>query len=158
MSGVGDRAAFDRIAGDNWPWYEGLLGGANYFDHGRNQLGTVEIVDPHDVSTADLPQTWTFTDEWYNLVPYPTRVRILAKVDEASLASGVAGGMGHPGHGAIHPIAWCQYYDGGRAWLTTLGHDGREFGDGTDFPGTLEFQKLIVGGIQSAAGMKPFCK
>lgn len=141
----------------NWPWYEGLIGGANYFDHGRNQLGTVEVTDPHDTSTRDLPRRWTFTDEWYNLVPYPSRVRILATVDESSLADGVTGGMGHPGHGAVHPVAWCQYYDGGRSWVTTLGHDARSFGDGADFPGALEFQKLIVGGIQSAAGMRPFC-
>ena len=142
----------------NWPWYEGLLGGANYFDHGRLQQGTVEVVHSQDTSTEGLPRHWTFTDEWYNLVPYPSRVRILATVDESTLASGVRGGMGHPGHGAIHPVAWCQYYDGGRSWVTTLGHDARQFGDGADFPGALEFQKLIIGGIQSAAGMKPFCR
>jgi hypothetical protein len=28
----------------NWPWYEGLLGNANYYDHGANQNGTVKIV------------------------------------------------------------------------------------------------------------------
>ena len=28
----------------NWPWYEGLLGNANYYDHGANQHGMVNIV------------------------------------------------------------------------------------------------------------------
>ena len=28
----------------NWPWYEGLLGNANYYDHGANQDGMVNIV------------------------------------------------------------------------------------------------------------------
>ena len=26
----------------NWPYYEGLLGNANYYNHGANQDGTVE--------------------------------------------------------------------------------------------------------------------
>jgi type 1 glutamine amidotransferase len=142
----------------NWPWYEGLLGGANYFDHGPNQPGTVRTVDRHDVSTRGLPPTWAYTDEWYNLVPFPSRVRVLASVDERSLAQGVRGGMGHPGHGDNHPVAWCQYYDGGRAFLTTLGHGATAFDPASANPGDQNFQKLIVGGILSAAGAQPFCR
>jgi uncharacterized protein len=142
----------------NWPWYEGLLGGANYYDHGPNQLATVQTVDRRDVATADLPERWQFTDEWYNLIPFPSQVRILLTVDEQTMANGVEGSMGHPGHGGNHPVAWCQYYDGGRAFLTTLGHDAKDFVTDGSFAGAAEFQKLIVGGIQSAAGMKPFCR
>src|SRR5690349_6500947 len=58
----------------NWPWYEGLLGGANYYDHGPAQPGTVRVVDRRDVSTKALPATWSYQDEWYNLVPFPSRV------------------------------------------------------------------------------------
>ncbi|MDX2816164.1 ThuA domain-containing protein [Streptomyces sp. PA03-5A] len=142
----------------NWPWYEGLLGNANFYDHGPNQTGTVRTVDRKDVSTKSLPSSWTFTDEWYNLVPAPTRVRVLAKVDESSLTRGVAGNYNHPGHGDNHPVAWCQYYDGGRAWLTTLGHDAKDFSTDGSFAGAKEFQNLILGGIQSAMGKTPFCK
>jgi type 1 glutamine amidotransferase len=142
----------------NWPWYEGLLGGANYYDHGPEQSGTVLTVNRKDVSTQRLPARWQFSDEWYNLVPFPSRVRVLATVDERSLAKGVRGSMDHPGHGDDHPVTWCQYYDGGRAWLTTLGHDAQDFGDGSAFPGAKEFQAMLVGGIQSAMGAKPFCR
>jgi len=142
----------------NWPWYEGLLGGANFYDHGPYQPGTVKTVDRHDASTKDLPAKWTFADEWYNLAPFPSEVRILAEVDESTLARGVRGGMGHPGHGAHHPIAWCQYYDGGRAWVTTLGHDAAAFATPPTAEGAANFQKLIVGGIRSAAGAAPFCR
>jgi len=142
----------------NWPWYEGLLGNANFYDHGPLQSGVVQTVDKRDVSTAALPDRWAFTDEWYNLIPFPTRVRVLATVDESTLLRGVRGSMGHPGHGDFHPVAWCQYYDGGRAWVTTLGHDARDFTDDTTFPGAQEFQKLILGGIESAMGKAPFCR
>jgi type 1 glutamine amidotransferase len=142
----------------NWPWYEGLLGGANYYDHSPYQTGSVRTVSRRDVSTKDLPARWTFADEWYNLVPYPSDVRILAEVDESTLARGVRGSMGHPGHGVHHPVAWCQYYDGGRSWVTTLGHDAAAFASPAVAEGAAYFQKLIVGGIRSAAGVDPFCR
>jgi type 1 glutamine amidotransferase len=137
----------------NWPWYEGLLGNANYYDHGANQNGQVRIV-ARDASTAGIG-SFAFRDEWYNLVPFPTRVKFLATVDEESLATR---GTVHPGHGSFHPVAWCQYYDGGRAWLTTLGHDGQAFTDGSGFPGQAQFKQLVVNGILSAMGNRPFCQ
>lgn len=173
---VGIHNAFGTLY--NWPYYEGLLGNANYYDHGPLRAGDVQVLDAKDVSTHSLPRRWRFTDEWYNLVPFPTRVRFLAVVDEKSWGPpeqypgftprsprpgfrrpppSVVGR--DPGHGSFHPIAWCQYYDGGRAWLTTLGHDARDFSpDDRAFPGALEFQQLILGGIESVMGEKPFCQ
>ena len=168
----------------NWPYYEGLLGGANYYDHGPNRTGDVVIVDPKDASTKDLPARFGFKDEWYNLVPFPTKVRFLATVDEKSWKDVPAESRGdfpppppgttprlppgprmppvvgkHPGHGAFHPVTWCQYYDGGKVWATTLGHDAGDFAaDDKAFPGALEFQKMIVGGIKSTMGAAPFCQ
>jgi type 1 glutamine amidotransferase len=142
----------------NWPWYEGLLGGANYYDHGPAQAGVVQTVDRNDVSTKGLPNRWPFTDEWYNLVPFPSDVRVLAKVDESTLAKGVKGSMGHPGHGDNHPVAWCQYYDGGRSWVTTLGHESWAFTNTSTSDGAVYFQTLIANGIKSAAGAAPFCR
>jgi len=138
----------------NWPWYEGLLGNANYYDHGSFQNGTVNIVGSADSATAGLPTTWGFKDEWYNLVPYPTNVKFLATVDESTLAKKTTV---HPGHGNFHPVAWCQYYDGGRAFLTTLGHDTAEWTDGSGAVGQTQFHQLIVQGIKSAMGLTPFC-
>ena len=139
----------------NWPWYEGLLGNANYYNHGAAQNGTVKIVGSADSSTAGVSTSFGFHDEWYNLVPYPTKVKFLATVDESTLATL---SNQHPGHGAFHPVAWCQYYDGGRAFLTTLGHDAQAFTDGSGFPGQPEFKQFIVNGILSAMGNKPFCQ
>ena len=138
----------------NWPYYEGLLGNANYYDHGANQDGDVVIVSK-DASTEGLPQRFPFRDEWYNLVPFPTNVKFLATVDENTLATRRST---HPGHGSFHPVTWCQYYDGGRSWVTTLGHDRGAFTDGSGFPGQAEFKKMLVNGILSAMGNKPFCK
>jgi len=141
----------------NFQWYEGLLGGTNYYDHGRNQPGTVVTTSRRDASTAGLPARWDFIDEWYNLVPFPSDVRILAKVDESTLPDGAAGGSGHPGHGRNHPVSWCQYYDGGRSWVTTLGHAVEAWTD-APMPGDDHFTRHVLGGIESAMGRKPFCR
>jgi uncharacterized protein len=137
----------------NWPYYEGLLGNANYYDHGQFQDGEVLTI-ARDPSTDGLPGRWAFKDEWYNLVPFPTNVKFLMLVDENTLATKRST---HPGHGKFHPIAWCQYYDGGRAFLTTLGHDRAAFTEGSGFPGQEYFQKFIVNGIKSAMGLTAFC-
>lgn len=172
---VGIHNAFGTMY--NWPWYEGLLGGTNYYDHGPFRPADVVVVDRKDASTKGLPARWKFSDEWYNLVPFPTKVRFLATVDEKTYGPrieqprppGSAAPAGfpprrpsvvgeHPGHGSFHPVAWCQYYDGGKAWLTTLGHDARAYEKDSDFEGAAEFQKLIVGGIKSVMGEGPFCQ
>jgi type 1 glutamine amidotransferase len=170
---VGIHNAFGTLY--NWPYYEGLLGNTNFYNHGPLRRGAVVIVDANDASTKGLPPRWQFKDEWYNLYPFPSKVRFLATVDEKSWTpvlettlaapSGSAGQSAlpyvvgrHPGHGDFHPVAWCQYYDGGKVWVTTLGHDAGDFSDDDEFPGAKEFQAMILGGIKSVMGAAPFCK
>ena len=173
---VGIHNAFGTLY--NWPYYEGLLGNTNFYNHGPLRRGEVVVVDHRDTSTKDLPPRWQFTDEWYNLVPFPTHVRFLATVDEKSwtplpaaelVVPAPVGALPrqstlpyvvgrHPGHGDFHPVAWCQYYDGGKVWVTTLGHDAGDFSANDDeFPGAKEFQSMILGGIKSVMGAAPFC-
>jgi uncharacterized protein len=135
----------------NWPYYEGLLGNANFYDHGPNRPGVVNTIAA-DPTTAGLPATWNFVDEWYNLTPFPTNVKFL-------LSTSVAGG----GTGAatvkdFHPVAWCQYYDGGRVVATTLGHNTDSFnGTGGNSAGAAEFKKFIVASVKAALGQTEFC-
>ena len=169
---VGIHNAFGTLY--NWPYYEGLLGNTNFYNHGPLRSGEIVIVDAEDASTQGLPPRWQFKDEWYNLFPFPSKVRFLATVDEKSWrpvpeAEAAPGGPAgrtplpyvvgrHPGHGDFHPVAWCQYFDGGKVWVTTLGHDAGVFGTEEEFPGAREFRAMILGGIKSVMGTAPFCK
>jgi type 1 glutamine amidotransferase len=141
-----------------WKYYEGLLGNANFYDHGPNRDGVVKII-AHDSSTtgAGLPPgtEFAFRDEWYNLVPFPKDVKFLAKVKRGSLNPPT--GNGHPGHPDFHPLSWCQYYDGGRAFMTTLGHNADAFRENSASPGAAQFQRHIVEGIKSVMGLTRFC-
>ena len=137
----------------NWSYYEGLLGNANFFNHGPNRNGTVELIGS-DPSTAGLPTRFEFQDEWYNLMPFPTNVKFVAKVDTSTLNP--ITGAPHPGHADFHPVAWCQYYDGGRAFMTTLGHNGGSFLPAGG-PGADVFQRMVKQAVKSVMGLTPFC-
>lgn len=135
----------------NWDYFQGLNGGANFYDHGPNRFGTVQKVSKKDVSTKDLPNEWEFRDEWYNLEPMPSPyVRILLEVDVNP-----AGGT-HPGHPDFHPVTWCHYFDGGRSWVTHLGHNNDAWTGEAE--NAAYFKEHVVGGILSTAGAEPFCK
>jgi len=134
----------------NWPYYEGLLGNANYYDHGANQRGRAFVTGSPDPSTKGLPESFETIDEWYNLQPYPTNVKVVLRLDETSLATRRTT---HPGHGDFHPMAWCQNYDGGHVWVTPIGHDRGQFQDGSGFLGQAEFKRLVVQGIKMTMGL-----
>lgn len=123
-----------------WPFYGELLGnGAWFSNHPPIQTATL-LVETHDhPSTAHLPASLSFLDEWYNFQVNPRpAVTVLVAVDESSY---------NPGPGAMgdHPITWCHAVDSGRAWYSNLGHRIETYSDPA-------FQPLLLGGIRWAAG------
>ncbi|MFE9184519.1 ThuA domain-containing protein [Micromonospora haikouensis] len=125
----------------DWPWY-GKLVGAYFNNHPANQQATVKVEDHAHPSTATLPDKWSRFDEWYNFRTNPrANVHVLASLDEKSYTPG-SGAMG-----ADHPTAWCQDYDGGRAWYTGGGHTQQSYQE-------PEFLTHLLGGIRTAAGVE----
>ncbi|MEU8188645.1 ThuA domain-containing protein [Micromonospora carbonacea] len=125
----------------DWPWY-GKLVGAYFSNHPANQQATVKVEDHAHPSTATLPDKWSRFDEWYNFRTNPrANVHVLASLDEKSYTPGT-GAMG-----ADHPTAWCQDYDGGRAWYTGGGHTQQSYQE-------PEFLAHLLGGIRTAAGVE----
>ncbi|MDA0638777.1 ThuA domain-containing protein, partial [Nonomuraea sp. MCN248] len=132
---VGVHAAAD--SGYDWAWY-GKLVGAYFKSHPAIQQATVKVEDPAHPSTKDLPATWTRTDEWYDYQANPRgTVHVLTSMDEKSYTGATMG--------ADHPNTWCHDYDGGRSWYTGLGHLKENYSE-------PNFLKLLLGGIQTAAG------
>ncbi|MDQ4008966.1 MAG: ThuA domain-containing protein, partial [Actinomycetota bacterium] len=123
-----------------WPWY-GKLVGAWFDSHPAIQDANVKVQDRNHPSTAHLPANWQRSDEWYNYATNPRgNVHVLATLDESTYDPG-AGTMG-----ADHPIAWCQEFDGGRAWYTGGGHTTESYSEPA-------FVRHLLGGIQTAAGV-----
>jgi cytochrome c len=124
----------------DWEWYGGLVG-AYFKQHPAIQQATVKVEDPAHPSTKDLPSTWSRTDEWYDYQTDPRgKVHVLTSLDEKTYSGGSMG--------FDHPNTWCQDYDGGRSWYTGLGHTKESFVE-------PNFLKLLLGGIETAAGAVP---
>ncbi|MEU9925400.1 ThuA domain-containing protein [Streptomyces griseoluteus] len=132
---VGVHAAADTEY--DWPFYGGLAGA--WFDsHPAIQPATVVVEDHAHPSTAALPARWERTDEWYNYRSDPReRVHVLASLDESSYSGGTMNGD--------HPIAWCQSYQGGRAFYTGGGHTRESYADPA-------FRAHLLGGLRWATG------
>ncbi len=123
----------------DWAWYGGIVG-AYFQGHPNIQPARVRVEDGSHPSTSTLPAEWLRTDEWYNFRLNPRgRVKVLATLDETTYSGGTMG--------ADHPIAWCQLYDGGRAWYTAGGHTRESYSEPL-------FRQHLLGGIQFTAKIK----
>lgn len=134
---VGVHAASDTEY--DWPWYGGLVG-AYFAAHPQIQPATLRVEAKAHPATAQLPESWTRTDEWYAFRTNPRgSVNVLLTLDESSYAPG------ETAMGADHPIAWVQAYDGGRAFYTALGHTSESYSE-------PEFLAHLAGGIEWVSG------
>ncbi|MGW1003734.1 ThuA domain-containing protein [Streptomyces sp. NPDC002520] len=121
----------------DWAFYGGLAG-AYFQNHPAIQPARVNVEDRGHPATAHLGMTWDRTDEWYNYRSNPReRAHVLASLDESSYSGGTMNGD--------HPIAWCQNYQGGRAFYTGEGHTKESYTDPA-------FRQHLLGGIRWAIG------
>lgn len=143
--------AVDMGAGvTTWDWWDGgkdsavgtLMPGHAASD--LNNVATVRVADRRHPSTRGLPKEFSFGDEHYN---FARSVRgdahVLATLDEESYDPG-PNAMGED-----HPISWCKPYDGGRVWVTGMGHFPESYAANG---GDNYLVKHLVGGVGWAAG------
>lgn len=133
---VGVHSASDTEYG--WEWY-GRLVGAYFSSHSSVQSAAAILNDPLNPSTAGLPRRWVRTDEWYSFQSNPRgQAHVLATLDEKTFSPSESMGWDHP-------VAWCQEFEGGRAWYTGGGHTAESYSD-------PDFRRHLLGGILWAAG------
>jgi len=135
---VGVHSAADTE--HDWGFYGTLLGGGAWFlSHPPIQAARIRVERSTHPSTRGYPETFSFTDEWYNFRRNPRgSARVLLTIDEGSYDAG-AGAMG-----GDHPISWFRLVGKGRSWYTTLGHRAETYDDPA-------FARHLLGGILWAA-------
>jgi type 1 glutamine amidotransferase len=123
-----------------WPFY-GELVGAYFAGHPEVQPAVVHVEDRAHPATAELPEIWSRTDEWYDFRSNPrASLHVLATLDESTY---VGGSMG-----SDHPIAWCREVSGARTFYTAGGHTRESYTEPL-------FVAHLAGGIRWAAGLEP---
>ncbi|WP_245949321.1 ThuA domain-containing protein [Lutibacter citreus] len=121
----------------NWPWYHQMIG-AQFINHPKTQTATMDVNHTcNHPSIKHFEDTFTVKDEWYNfkdeVLP---RVNVLLTLDESSYEGKQME--------KNHPIAWYQYYEGGRIFYTGMGHTKEIFFNPV-------YIKHVVAGVNWAA-------
>jgi type 1 glutamine amidotransferase len=122
-----------------WPWFWSVLGG-KFSRHAKLQTFTVKVKDGRDGSTAHLPATFEWTDEFYYVDHMPEGLHVLLAGDLTKLNDPGKETYRGKQFGDEFPLAWRHEFDGGREWYTALGHQKEHYSD-------PNFTKHILGGI-----------
>lgn len=127
-----------------WRWFKQLLG-ATFYWHDKFQPFDVIILDEEHSSVRHLPNRWNRSkgDEFYFLKEMGVNLKIIAVNDATTLQGENEKRLDT--FGDVFPSVWCQEFDGGRSWYTSLGHDKNDYLD-------PDFRKHILGGIEWAIG------
>ncbi|WP_282144486.1 ThuA domain-containing protein [Cellulophaga baltica] len=126
-------------------WFDNLVGGV-FKDHPQFQAAVLTNHDVDFPSNMHLPEKWLWSEEWYNFEFLKSEhIKVLLSVDENTYDY-QKGYDEIPllGMGKNHPIAWYQFYEGGRSFYTTLGHKPEAFHNQT-------YLDHLFGGIYWAA-------
>ena len=112
---VGIHAASTFGSGNEDPWYEKLIG-YRFTTHPKHQTAILTVQDRNHPSTMHMNDHEVWTEEWYNFEgPLKDSINVVLTVEGSTFVNNVEG------DGPL-PIAWYQYYDGGRSFYTALGH------------------------------------
>ncbi len=137
------HAGLDAFYG--WDWYRQMVGGGLFDSHPWTQNVGIKI-EEENAATAHWGEGFEINDEIYVLDVNPRwNARILSSLDLRSVEA-----QQDPAGPAQndHPISWIRKHDGGRVFVTKLGH----------FPAVWQsegYQQHLTQGIKMVAGKVP---
>ncbi|MGV7208498.1 ThuA domain-containing protein [Oxalobacteraceae bacterium A2-2] len=113
-----------------WPFYEKMVG-RSFKIHPMLQTAVVDVVDSSFPATYGLPLRWIWSDEWYEFTnPYQVKINPVLNVDENSYdPARIWPGQVATGMGREHPVSWYHHYEGGRVFVTAMGHNVEMYKD-----------------------------
>ncbi len=143
----------------NWTWFKMMLGGS-FVWHPKFQSLTLRVIDPSHASAKTLPLTWTKEDECYFMKDmYPGIKVFLAhdltslRKDEEEKIKSNAGPFSR-----YYPAGWYQHFDGGTIWITTLGHDDKDYEDPTYLNHIFQGMQFVASHSQNRDAGKAYAR
>ena len=114
----------------NWKWFKMMMGGT-FSWHPRFQKYSVKVIDPSHPSVQGLPKIWEKEDECYFSKELYPGAKIIMAHDLTTLDTTQKKTIQqHAGHySVLYPAVWTNDFDGGYTWVTTLGHDKKDYSD-----------------------------
>lgn len=137
----------------SWPEFGELIGG-RYDDHPWNTVhAPVIIEDPAFPAMRHFPQTFDFTDEFYQTSGFSRdKIRVLMRLDTSKLPKAP---NFHLTDGDF-PLAWAKMYGKGRVFYSSLGHDAKTWDNPDVYRMYFEAIKWALGLTEADVSPRPF--
>lgn len=116
----------------NWTWFKMMLGGT-FVWHPKFQPLHIKVIDNQHPSVSGMPSVWTKEDECYFMTEIYPGIRVVMAHDLSAM---------NPNEKDLeriktlsenfsnyYPAVWYQDFDGGSIWITTLGHNKKDYED-----------------------------
>ncbi len=133
-----------------WKEYEEMVGGGLFKSHPWTQEVRVTIEEPTNPAVAHFGESFTINDEIYVLNNNPRwNSRVLASLDMASV--GVTEEPSDQERND-YPISWIRKYDGGRVFVTKLGHFAEVWQNPAFVTHILQGMRLAAGRVEADFG------
>ncbi|MEO5601356.1 MAG: ThuA domain-containing protein [Cyclobacteriaceae bacterium] len=117
----------------NWKWFKMMVGGS-FAWHARFQPFTIKVIDKSHPSVQGVPAVWTKEDECYFTKEMYPGIKVIMAHELGSLKGSDEDMEKVKTHSTqfadYYPAVWHQRFDGGTVWVTTLGHDKKDYEDG----------------------------
>lgn len=116
----------------NWTWFKMMLGGS-FLWHPKFQSLTLNVIDKDHPSMEGTPTSWTKNDECYFMKEMYPGINVVMVHDLKSLNKNEEEKIktSSGSFANYYPAVWYQQFDGGIVWVTTLGHDKKDYEDPT---------------------------
>jgi type 1 glutamine amidotransferase len=116
----------------NWKWFKMMLGGS-FAWHAHYQPFAIKVIDKDHPSVTNVPTLWTKEDECYFTKEMYPGIHVVMAHDLSSLKASEQDMEKVKTLSAqfadYYPAVWYQHFDGGTVWITTLGHNKKDYDD-----------------------------
>jgi len=114
----------------NWTWFKMLIG-CTFSWHAKFQKFTVRNIDPTHPAMKGVPITWVREDELYfgkELYPV-TQVMMAHQFSTLDQSQKDLIKQNAGTYQEYYPAVWYNRFEGGHAWISTLGHSKETYSD-----------------------------
>ena len=124
-----------------WTWFKMMMG-ETFSWHATFQLFSIKKIDSSHPSMQGVPAVWTKADECYFGKELYPGIKVLMAHDLSTLNTNQSELINkNSGSFANYfPAVWCQQFEGGNIWITTLGHNKVDYQEAS-------FQNHLLKGI-----------
>lgn len=116
----------------NWRWFKLMLGGT-FAWHPQFQMLEIRVLDKNHPSVAGMPPLWRKEDECYFVKEYYPGINVVMAHDLSAMTPNQEDAERIKDYAKYfnnyYPAAWYHHFDGGTIWITTLGHDKKDYED-----------------------------